>query len=569
MLKLKTFYLFAFILLTAQDVFGQDHPTGTRALKLHIQGTDSLETHVIDSISYTKTFDDFSALQKEKNAFLNLLQKSGYLSAHEIAQLQPNDTLFIYTLSLGAKTRYILIRYNPTLLTRDFFDTQKLKTQDNKVLLPLPKAESFLKDISQYYESRGFSFARVQLNNLRPGGDTLYADLNAVTNTQRNIDRVVVRGYENFPTNFLKYFAGIKKGRFFSSEDLINRTDILTALPFVRKSKEPEVLFRPDSTIVYLYLEKVKNNTFDGFLGFSNDEDSGSLNLNGTIDFRLNNTLNRGETLQFFWKDDGNDQTRFSVAVDIPYLFNSPLGLNASLFLYRQDSTFVNADRQFNLTYLFNDRIKLAAGIKQYESDNLRDIAIASVQDLSATFINIEATYNLRQPGDIFFPNKLYLKLNAEVGNRDAEVVSSAQQKFGIEGYYQMSLNNRNKIFVKNKSETLLSPEYFENETFRFGGINSIRGFSENTLIATTYSVVNTEYQYVLSNAFYLNSITDFAYLENEITQTTDNLISFGFGFGLQTRAGILNLNYAVGKAKSSEFTLSESKVHISLKAVF
>lgn len=562
MLKLKTIYLFVFILLTAQNVFGQE-------LRLQIKGSDSLETHTIDSMGYTQSFSNFISLQKEKNAFLNLLQKSGYLSARETDQLQPNDTLFIFTISLGTKTRHILIRYNPTLLTRDFFDKQKLKTQDDAVLLPLPKAESFLKDISQYYESRGFSFARVQLNNLRSAGDTLYADLNAVTNTQRNVDRIVVRGYENFPTNFLKYFAGIKKGRVFSRQDLMNRTDILTALPFVRKSKEAEVLFRPDSTIVYLYLEKVKNNTFDGFLGFSNDEDSGNLNLNGTIDFRLNNTLNRGETLQFFWKDDGNDQTRFSVAVDIPYLFNSPLGINASLFLYRQDSTFVNADRLFNITYLFNDRIKLGAGIKQYESDNLRAIAISTVQDLSATFFNAEATYTLRQPGDIFFPNKLYLKLNAEAGNRDAEAVSSAQQRFGIEGYYQLSLNNRNKIFVKNKSEALLSPEYFENETYRFGGINSIRGFSENTLIATTYSVVNTEYQYVLSNAFYLHSITDFAYLENDITQTTDNLISFGFGFGLQTRAGILNLNYAVGKAKSSEFSLSESKVHISLKAVF
>lgn len=540
-----------------------------QVLNLQIQGTDSLETHIIDSIGYAKTFGNFSSLEKEKNAFLDRLQKSGYLSSQERGFIQPNDTLFIYTLFLGFKTSYLLIRYNPTLLPEDFFTSRPLKPQDEEILIPLPEAESFLKDISKYYERRGFSFARVQLENLRPGGDTLYAELNAVANTQRKIDRVVVRGYENFPANFLRYFAGIKKGQIFSKESLANRTDLLAALPFVRKAKEPEVLFRPDSTIVYLYLEKVKNNTFDGFLGFSNDEDSGNLNLNGTIDFRLNNTLNRGETLQFFWKDDGNDQTRFSVAVDIPYLFNSPLGLNASLFLYRQDSTFVNADRRFNLTYRFNDKFKVATGIKQYESDNLRDIALATVQDLSATFINTEATYSLRQPGDIFFPNKLFIQLGAEVGNRDAEEISSAQQRFGIEGYYQMSLNNRNKIFVKNKSEVLMSPEYFENETFRFGGINSIRGFSENTLIATTYSVVNTEYQYVLSNAFYLHSITDFAYLENEIAQTKDNLISFGFGFGLLTRAGVFKLNYAVGKAKSSEFSLSESKVHISLRAVF
>lgn len=561
-MKLKSLLIFVFFANNISAVWGQN-------VGLLIRGNNPSETRIIDSVEYQKAFSNFIALEREKNLTLDKLQKNGFLSAAETGFSVQNDTLYIYTFFLGKKTTHMQIQYNPSLLNDDFFSKRGIKPKNNRFSVPISETEALLESISQYYESRGYAFAKVQLENLQLGNDTLFAHLNTVSNPIRKIDSIVVRGYENFPVNYLKYFAGIKKGRIFSKEDLAERTDLLASLPFVRKSKEPEVLFRPDATVVYLYLEKVKNNTFDGFLGFSNDEDSGNLTLNGTIDFRLNNTLNRGETLQFFWKDDGNDQTRFSVSVDIPYLFNTPLGLNASLFLYRQDSTFVNADRRFNLTYLFNDQFRLAAGVKQYESDNLRDIAIATVEDLSATFFNAEVTFNLRRPGDVFFPYRLFLQLGAEVGSREAGNQTSAQQRFGIEGFYQLDLNQRNKIFVKNKSEVLLSPDYFENETFRFGGINSIRGFSENTLIATTYSVVNTEYQYIISNAFYLHSITDFAYLENEITQTTDNLISFGFGFGLQTRAGIFRLSYAAGKAKSSEFTLSDSKVHISLKAVF
>ncbi|MBU2526328.1 MAG: hypothetical protein KKC03_06980 [Bacteroidetes bacterium] len=538
-------------------------------LTLSIIGSNPLETKSIDSVGYQKQFDAFSDLQFEKNRLLKQLNQYGFIQAIEQAARSQGDTLYIYSFFLGKRYTKLRVHYNNELLPQTFLKKLSDKITDLHFEIPIENTEKTLEQISEYYESQGFTFTKVQLSNIREFENTLLADLNTQTQAQRTLDQIVIRGYETFPTNFLRYFAGLKTGQKLSKDDIIARSEILAGLPFVKQNKPPEILFRADSTIVYLYLDKVKNNTFDGFLGFSNDEDTGDFTLNGTIDFRLNNTLNRGETLNLFWKDDGEGQTRFSTEVDIPYFFNAPLGVNASLFIYRQDSTFVNVDTKFNLTYRFNDRLQVAAGIKQYTSDNLLDIPLATVADLDANFFNAEGLYEIRQSDNLFFPRKLSLRLLAETGNRKNNGETTAQQRFGFRGLYQMSLNERNKILLRNTTETLLSPNFFENETFRFGGINSIRGFSENALIATTYAVVNTEYQYVLSNVLYLHTITDFAYLENEITEVTDNLISFGFGFGLQTRAGVLRLNYAVGKSKSSDFTLNDSKIHISLNAVF
>ncbi|PJB12575.1 MAG: hypothetical protein CO119_06185 [Flavobacteriales bacterium CG_4_9_14_3_um_filter_40_17] len=553
---------FSFLLLLPQTGVGQ-------TLKLKIAGTSETQYKTIDSVGYQDSFKNFSELEKEKNNFSQRLINIGYINLVEISFENLGDSLFVSHIDLGTRFRQLKIYYNKDLLSQSLLRQYSKNVADTYFVIPIENSETLLNAISRSYESKGFSFAEVQLKNIETKNGLVIATLNTEINEKRTIDKIVVKGYDNFPQNFIRYYAGIKIGKRVSKDEIIRKAEQLRSLPFASQNKPPELLFTVDSTVVYLYLQKAKSSSFDGFLGFSNDQDTGDFTLNGTIDFRLNNTLNRGETFNLFWKDDGNDQTRFMVDVEIPYLFNAPFGAKLSLSLFRQDSTYVNVDKKFNLTYQLSERVRMAGGIKQYESNNLRDIAINSVQDLDATFFNLDASYEIMQADNLFFPRKLSLAVNTEFGNRKSESVKSAQQRFGFRGLYQYSLNERNKILLRNTSEIILSPNYFENETFRFGGINSIRGFGENILAATTYSVVNTEYQYIASNTLYLHTLTDFAYLENEVTQLRDNLISFGFGLGLLTRAGILRLNYAIGKSKNSEFNFSESKVHVSLNARF
>ena len=115
----------------------------------------------------------------------------------------------------------------------------------------------------------------------------------------------------------------------------------------------------------------------------------------------------------------------------------------------------------------------------------------------------------------------------------------------------------------------LISDDYLDNELFRFGGINSIRGFEENSLVANLFGVINTEYRYRLSSTIYVHSVLDAAYFENDLTQSKEKLFGFGFGLGLLTNAGLFRLNYSSGKSENRQFKLSDSKVHISLTATF
>jgi hemolysin activation/secretion protein len=115
----------------------------------------------------------------------------------------------------------------------------------------------------------------------------------------------------------------------------------------------------------------------------------------------------------------------------------------------------------------------------------------------------------------------------------------------------------------------LNSDTYIVNELYRFGGINSIRGFRENSLQANFFSGLMLEYNYILAPNIYVHSITDYGYFQDKASNLQDSLLGLGFGFGLLTNNGLFNLVYANGSTNNQAIKLSNSIIHISFKTSF
>jgi long-subunit fatty acid transport protein len=81
--------------------------------------------------------------------------------------------------------------------------------------------------------------------------------------------------------------------------------------------------------------------------------------------------------------------------------------------------------------------------------------------------------------------------------------------------------------------------------------------------------VFNLEYRFKPNISSYFYTITDFSYAENNLTQTNTNVVSFGLGYAFQTKAGILNLSYALGKFDKEPVSFDNSKIHIKIVSKF
>ena len=389
------------------------------------------------------------------------------------------------------------------------------------------------------------------------------------TGNKRAIDDIVIKGYEKFPRSFLKYYLKVKSGDDFNLNEIKEKTERLNNLNFANQTRSPEVLFTKDSTTLYFYIEKVKSNTFDGFLGFGTNEETNKLEFDGYLNLNLINSLNFGESLRLNYKSDENDQKTFSVQANLPYLFRSALGTQVDLNIFKKDSSFTTVNQSFDLFYQLNATQRLFLGLSAVQSNNLLTQNLLDIQDFNSTFYNLK--YELFKPQfqNFLFPINLSLFVKVGLGQRKVENEKVDQQLFDLSASKIFNLNSKNSVYLKASGAGLISDNLFTNELLRFGGINSIRGFEENSLLASIHGVLNSEYRYRLNPSIYIHTIIDAAYLENDISLTKEKLFGFGFGFGILTKAGLLKFNYANGKFENQKFKLSNSKIHLSLNANF
>ncbi|MDC0009359.1 hypothetical protein OAE03_02230, partial [Winogradskyella sp.] len=441
---------------------------------------------------------------------------------------------------------------------------------ENSFDLNINKLESALSKLNAIIAEQGDPFSTLQLINIdKANVNLIIADLQIVTNQKRRIDKIIVKGYENFPKSYIKRFLKLKTGKSFNLNAIKENVELLEDLRFASTIKDPEVLFTKDSTTLYLYIEKTRTNNFDGFLGFGTNENTNKIEFDGYLDLRLINNLNFGETLNLFYKSDEIDQQTFRVDANLPYLLGSPIGLEFGLQLFRKDSTFSNAKQHAKIHYQINSKHRIAAGITTTSSTNLLENDTAILNDYTSSYYTINYNYTKTQLYDPLFPVNFSLDLSTGLGDRTNSLKTQKQNIFSLDTYKIFNLNNKNSIYTRFNGALLESNDFLDNELFRFGGINSIRGFEENSLVANLYGVINTEYRYRLSNSIYVHTVLDAAYFENQITNSKQKLFGFGFGLGLLTNAGLFRLNYSSGKTENRQFKLSDSKIHLSLTATF
>lgn len=555
-------FIFLFLLILSHQIFSQ-------SLSLKIEGENEIKTKVLDSVGYTKSFNNYVSLENELNKLKTQLTRLGYIDTSIDSIIKKNDTLFNTHLFLGEKVKRIRIQYGGD------FNTELLKfinhsSSEGYFEIAIAELENTLSTLNSKIAEQGDPFSTLQLINItKYNSELISSELKVVTNQKRRIDKIIVKGYEKFPQSYTKRFLKLRTGKTFNLNEIKKKVELLEDLRFANKIKDPEVLFTKDSTTLYLYIEKARINNFDGFLGFGTNEKTNKIEFDGYLDLRLVNNLNYGETINLFYKSDEIDQQTFRVDTDLPYLFGSPIGIQAGLNIFRKDTTFSNAKQYAKINYQINAQHRIAAGISSTKSTNLLDNDTSILNDYTSNYYILGYTYTKAQFYDPLFPINFWLDFSAGLGDRENDLGNQSQTVFNVDTYKIFNLNPKNSIYTRLNGAILTSEDYLDNELFRFGGINSIRGFEENSLVANLYGVINTEYRYRLSNGIYIHSVLDAAYFENQITNTKEKLFGFGFGLGLLTNAGLFRLNYSSGKSENRQFRLSDSKVHVSLTATF
>ena len=544
---------------------------------LKIYGTNKTENGIIDSLNYIKKHSNTKSVIDESNNTIEKLYKKGYLDIKSLENQKENDSTYRYKFSLGNKIKYTYIYIGRN---NSFFNPSEIK--NDTLIIPYEETENYINQKIIDAEKQGFALSKIKLGNIRRNNMIIYADLNFNSEKKRNLNSIIIN-YTNdnrkdyFPKGHLKQLNKKYINKTFNQKKIKELYEDINNFGFVNQTKYPEILFTKDSTKVYIYIEKRKANTFDGYIGFSNDENK-KLNLNGYLDITLQNTIKAGEQFSLYWKSDGNQQRTFNTKLEIPYIFKSPIGIKAQLNIFKQDSTFQNTKTAIDLGYLINYNSKLYLGYQSTESSDIQNTNNTTISDFKNSFLTSTFDYTKTDAVNYLLPKKANINFILGFGKRNTnnqpETVASSNQFYtNLNLSYNFELNEKNFININSQNFYLTSKNYIVNELFRFGGINSIRGFLENSLQANLFSSILTEYRYVVSKNLYINSILDYGIYQDltrkENKSKIDKLTGIGAGTTIQTNNGILKINLTNSFINSQNLKLYNTIINICYNVKF
>jgi outer membrane protein assembly factor BamA len=207
----------------------------------------------------------------------------------------------------------------------------------------------------------------------------------------------------------------------------------------------------------------------------------------------------------------------------------------------------VGVDYEINNTnYRFNPR----------SGNELRIITTAGIKNIKRN----STITNLRDPFDPGFNfKKLYDTLGAARSYQFKVRISAAQ-------YFPAGKSSVLKLGLH--TGWLQSPQLFRNEMFQIGGYKLLRGFDEESIYANRYAVGTIEYRWLLGLNSYIFAFSDMGWSYDNtlkkslVAKPNSSYLGFGLGLNFETKAGLFNMSYAVGKQNSDGINFRQAKIH-------
>jgi outer membrane protein assembly factor BamA len=565
------------------------------ALHVKLSSTDSLLRTA--SLGIPRDFKDRAGCTEYVYKLTEILRNKGFTSA-SIDSVQFDSAAAFLQLYIGEKFTWSEVRTRPAdaaVLNAAGWSTRKLT---GKPATPETiHSEELL--VLNWLENNGYPFAKISLDSIGISQGAISALLNIEKGPLYKIDSIHIIGQAKISVEFMERYLGIPEGSIYKKDRLLAISRRILELPFVQEERPWSINMLGTGSTLNLYLRPRKSSQIDVLVGLlpNSNQLTNKLLVTGEATVMLRNPFGNGENLALNWQQLQQKSPRLNISYQQPYIFHSPYGVNLAFSLYKKDSSYVNTDgilgMQFNASMNKKGSVFIqTAGCTVLTIDTtqiittrqLPQVADVSSLSLGATydFNNTNYRFNAVRGNEFYFIGSAgtkRLKKNSQIIRLkdendpsfdygtlyDTLKTSTYQFRLSAAGAHYFSLSNASTIRFAVSAAWYQSPKIFWNELFQIGGYRLLRGFNEESILASVYTVGSLEYRYLVGMNSFLFTFVDGGWAKNDVPGYAINNIYLGIGAGLafETKAGIFNMSYAVGKEGSNPFEFSQAKIHL------
>ena len=459
-----------------------------------------------------------------------------------------------------------------------------------------------------YLENNGYPFGKIFLDSIDLNEDSVTANLVIDKGPLYKIDSIRVYGSAKISNDFLQRYLEIPNGSIYNREKLIGISKKIQELSFVEEEQPSNMSLLGTGSVLNLYLKQKRSSQVNAIVGFlpNNDQlSSKKLLITGEANINLRNAFGGGEALGLNWQQLQVKSPRLNIYYQHPYLFNSPVGISFSFDMLRKDSSYLNINLNLGASYVLSESESGKIFLQHFQTiisqGGINDAMVIAtktlpdIADVSSLSVGLE--YEKNKTNYRYNPRSGYeFRLGGSAGtkkikenNEILELTDPSDPSFDfstlydtvkLKSYQLRIMSSVAKYFPLGKQGTfktafnggtILSDNIYKNELFQIGGYKLLRGFDEESQYVSQYAVITLEYRYLIGlNSFFFGFIDGgWASNNSRNAKYTHTYFGTGLGLALETKAGIFNLAWAVGKRDDTPFNLRQSKIHFGFVNYF
>ncbi len=567
----------------------------TQDYRLIIQFIDKDSSFPFAQLKLANTFNNQEHLWDYIQKLPALLAAKGYPTS-SVDSVSRNNLETTIKLYLGLKYHFAKLNYS-TLDKNEKNVVDLLQQKDKNKGMPFFKIAAIEQALLTYHENNGYPFATVFLDSVSIEKDLINASLKVNKGVFYKIDSIIIRGKAKLNNGFLQRHLSIHNNSPYDKEKLFQVDKKINELPYLKVLQPSDITLLGTGAILNLYLQKKKSSQFNFLLGLQPaSSNNNKLQLTGDLNLDLKNLFASGENILLKWQQLQPQSPRLQIGFSKPYIFKSPFGIDMLFELFKKDSTFLQVNAQLGVQFSISN-YQSGRIFMQWQNSSLLSGAIDTLRVKSEKRLPSNIDVNSTNLGLTYEWNNTNYKINPKNGNElnltsmigiktlkpNNEILAIKDNAFNYAGLYDslkfktyniciklsaahyFSIGKSSTVKAAVQTGTILSPDIFRNELFQLGGYKVMRGFDEESIYATQYGVFTAEYRLLFSTNSYLSFFTDWGVTKNKYQTIDVSNRFFGAGIGLlfETKSGVFNLNYAIGKRDDVRFNLREaSKIH-------
>jgi outer membrane protein assembly factor BamA len=584
-------YISAAALLSA--AYCQQVPEGQYYLYIKLIDKDS--SFAIQPLELKTVFPAQLQCMDYINNLPSLLISKGYAAASvdKITLDTASASVLLYLGQRQSWIRFVTEGIDQTALDESGFSVRDFINKP----VDFVRLQNIRERMLHYYEKIGYPFAAIYLDSVQLEENGMNAILKLNYGPLYHIDSVSVKGKVKISNFFLQRYLGIPNGSIYNKEKLDQVSKRLAELPYVEEQQPAELMLLGTGSILNLYLQPKRSSQVNFLIGFlPANAQTNKLQLTGDINLNLKNALGNAETILLNWQQLQLKSPRLNIGYQQPYIFKSNVGFDFLFDLFKKDSTFLQINAQVGIQYLLS-ATQSGKLFFQNQKTFLLDSGVDTGQvkftkklpaNIDVSAINIGLDYEWTKTNYRLNPRtgneiRLIASAGLKTISKNNDILALADPSFNYASLYDSiklrTYQLRAKIiaahyFPAGRQGTLKasinagifqSAETFRNELFQIGGYKLLRGFDEESIFATQYGVFTAEYRYLLGRNSYMFAFTDIGLVKNKYQEVnlSNHFISTGLGILFETKAGLLNMSFAIGKRNDVNFDLRRAaKIH-------